>query len=725
MKTRFFSIIVLVAGIVCSCSKKAPNFFGDGYVEPKDEIATLYPVSVTLDGATLRGSCYRQDVQFAERGFFFAIQSMDTNELAAEVAGAAEKFIDDKTDDGVFVKDVSDLVIGMRYYFIAYVKLSTGAYRFGEQMSFLPDRLDVLPADEPAAFVTPETYNSATVAIELGNFGTQNLIGLDVAMIQLNDVGIYLWKDGVESFADAQKISLNAGEATRLIKANATIDMRLRSLKGGTDYNVVPYLVIGVYRSYSSSITLMEEVRGQVFQFMTPPTPPPGVTSVAASGITTFSATINGIMTSDAGDPNPEMGFYLSNVEATLVSETNKHVVNLAEGGNNFSKYFSTLTSNTTYYFRTYIISGKGTEEEQTVMGAVLNFQTLFLAAPSITVTPMNYSYRITNVTTTGAVITCTVTAGIDPSMTVYGIKWSTNSGDLSNDASGSNLDEQTGVFTITLGLLSPQTTYYFKPYATNGAGDCTYLTVESFRTATDGGKEWLYNPTISTGLPMYDRMSQTLAACIDLVYYELDPIVSGTTTYYLLDRNLGARERPLLSDIGLRISNAEPDEALRQRVGSYYQWGIDKPSVTWQMPAAANLTNDPNNFYWLQGTPQNFDTWQVNPCPAGYDIPTKAELLDMVAIGKGASAEANLTTLFNTMRFGPTAFCSANNGGRNNNDTWSATIWTKDVTNASGALDCFKVHRAVDGIPAGVTNGAPPRASSATIRCVRVVTTP
>ncbi|MGM9748912.1 MAG: hypothetical protein ACI3ZN_08920, partial [Candidatus Cryptobacteroides sp.] len=306
-----------------------------------------------------------------------------------------------------------------------------------------------------------------------------------------------------------------------------------------------------------------------------------------------------------------------------------------------------------------------------------------------------------------------------DPSLSGYGIKWGTSPDNLPNTYDGNSIDEQTGMFTISLKGLEPGTIYYLQPFAHNGAGDIENPETVSF-TTTVNQMEYLYDASVSTTAQMYDRMSNALADCRNLEYYELDAIEGPTATYYLLDRNLGARSPYLYADLGLRVSNNEPTEELRQRVGAYYQWNVDVPSATWQMQAAANLNKAPNNFSWVSGTAVNGFEWTVNPCPDGYEIPTMSQWAEMIDAVKGDDALGSLQTVFQTMMLGPTAYVNPTNGGRNNNGTYDSALWTKDVTADTGAVEIFMVYPSSEATAAGTKTV--PRATCAPVRCVRIV---
>lgn len=720
-----------------SCTKEAPDPVDDGYVEPQEEIQTLYPTGVYSDRATLRGSSYAKNDPIAGKGFFFSLSEMDESALAGgNIAGEVENIEVTAASDGLFTFEVTGLELGTRCHFIAYVKLSSGAYRLGGQRSFLPDNLDLGTADKPVATAESDTYDKAAVRVQLGKFGTEKIPGIDAAMLQPREIGVLLWERATQTREDARTITLGTEEECRKVHPDSTVEIGLDALKGGTEYEFVPYIVVGVYRSYATDVYEMEPVYGDEATFTTVEIPAPEVVTEAASNPTTFSVMLNGTVGFNGGDGDAEVGFRISTGDDPAATGTKQPAV-LDAGAAAFSQYVTGLAQDTEYYFCAYIIANAGTPEEKVAYGATMKFKTVSLEKPSVSVTEMDYAYRLEKVTTTSAVIACTITKGIDPSLTEYGIEWGTSAVNPDRRKAALAYDEQTGGYTVTLDGLTPNTGYYFRPYAGNGAGSNDGDTrMYGFRTAVDGGKEWVFDISAGKDSYMYDRMSPGGAAAVDLIYYELDPIVDGGTTYYLLDRNLGAHTPFVQGDCGQRMSNQGTDsealQAVRKRVGTYYQWGMNVPSITWVMRAGSNFTAATDGFVWKAGdVPVEGTLWpdDGNPCPDGYDIPTRQQWLDMAKAAQGEAADSYMETLYPAMRLGPTSFAAANNGSRNQAGaagtpiTYASVLWTKDATAAAGSADSFRVFtRTVSGAQnALVVTGSPNRAAVAPVRCVRV----
>lgn len=114
------------------------------------------------------------------------------------------------------------------------------------------------------------------------------------------------------------------------------------------------------------------------------------------------------------------------------------------------------------------------------------------------------------------------------------------------------------------------------------------------------------------------------------LYYYELPP-VRGTEggavyDYFFLDRNLGALQLPTESDLATPVSSYLTETLLRS-FGYYYQFGYGFPAMTdW---VDSNISA-PYVYY----TSNANKSWaaEANPCPKGYDVPTRMELEAVLA---------------------------------------------------------------------------------------------
>ena len=473
--------------------------------------------------------------------------------------------------------------------------------------------------------------------------------------------------------------------------------------------------------------------------FKTPLVTAPAVATGDATHLTTYSALLAGQVIDIGGDPDVVFGFYVGTDAPTLISPANRMLVSSRDASGNFTLKPDVLSNNTTYYYCAFVENATG--EVQDNSGK--SFATLLLTAPVLSVTPVNYAYSTTvnntlstnNVTMTSALVTCKFENGIDPSITAYGIVWGTSEGSLTQTVPAEDLDWESGTFTALITGLSHSSSYYFKPYATNGIGSATVAEVSSFRTAVYGGKQLWFDRDRSGY--SFQRMIEGAA---DMVYYELDPIPVDATTYYVLDRNLGAIRPFTAANYTTQVSDVSTD--ILECVGYFYQWGLNVPSyspyllqsgsrydlqATWVVNSNSEASGQiiPNGSTAIGPNPQlwpedglswtgpeytNYNAYQGNPCPAGYKLPDNT---DVSAIsGPSGLNVVTLAGLHPYMRLGRTSILNANGNFANAN--WSA-FW---LANAPSGVN-GRVMR-IPGADNMENDQNHSRYQGAAIRCIR-----
>ncbi len=214
----------------------------------------------------------------------------------------------------------------------------------------------------------------------------------------------------------------------------------------------------------------------------------------------------------------------------------------------------------------------------------------------------------ITNITATSATSGGNITSDGGAAVTTRGVVWSTieyptietNEGSTSNGTG-------TGSWVSELVELQPGTVYYIRAYATN-----------------------------SVGTQYGNRISVTTVA----------DVTNPTTGKTWLDRNLGAS----------RVAQSSTDT---EAYGDLYQWGrgtdghqIRTSGTTSTLsssdkPGHGNFITVGSSSPYDWRSPQNNNLWQGvngvnNPCPAGYRLPTEAELnAERVSWGSNDAAGA------------------------------------------------------------------------------------
>ncbi|OHA85504.1 MAG: hypothetical protein A2408_03240 [Candidatus Yonathbacteria bacterium RIFOXYC1_FULL_52_10] len=194
------------------------------------------------------------------------------------------------------------------------------------------------------------------------------------------------------------------------------------------------------------------------------------VTTNAATNIDTYSATLNGHLTTDT---NNTQRWFEWGTSSSLGSETT-HTSQYSSGA--FSKYLSGLAPNTTYHYRAVAQNSAGTM----AYGSIMSFTTTggsYNQLPSVTTNPA------TNILENSATLRGYLTTNSTSDVTRW-FEWGT-SYSLGNQTTRFN-QSYDGEFSSSVSGLAPNTTYYFRAAAQNSAGT-VYGSVLSF-TTTGGG---------------------------------------------------------------------------------------------------------------------------------------------------------------------------------------------------------------------------------------------
>ena len=298
----------------------------------------------------------------------------------------------------------------------------------------------------------------------------------------------------------------------------------------------------------------------------------PSVTTLAATILTTTSATINGSVTGNGGTALTGYGFYWSSTSGVSLSSTQVQLgtSDLGSYPAAISNSLTGLTVNTIYYYRAYATNAVGL-----ALGtADVSFYTL----ANVPTTP-----TVNGATTSSLNVTLGTGDG-NPSATVYAIQ-ETNSGYYvqANGALGAIAVYQTASTwnpagaPQTINALSPSTSYTFQVIAKNGAGVAT-----SFSPAAAG-------TTAAAALPPAAPVA-TAATAITASGFTANWIFSTGAAGYLLDVATDSGFASLVSgytnlDVGnvvaLAVTNLNPNTAYYYRVRAYNLNGTSTNSST------------------------------------------------------------------------------------------------------------------------------------------------
>jgi hypothetical protein len=219
---------------------------------------------------------------------------------------------------------------------------------------------------------------------------------------------------------------------------------------------------------------------------------PPAVANAPATGISHTQADLRGTVT-DTGGEAPNVTIYYGPNDGGADPATWASSVNLGAQSGDFLNTVFFLDAGTTYYFRAYAENSGGAAWA----ASSESFTTLAYDPPAVENAPA------TSVTGTSARIggAVTDTGGQAPSVTVY---WGTSDGGTSPTGwqHAEDLGQQSAEFSVAVSGLAPTTTYYFRCFAQNDAGDAWAdatgqfatlasedLVISEFMAANDAGQ--------------------------------------------------------------------------------------------------------------------------------------------------------------------------------------------------------------------------------------------
>ncbi|MDD6166051.1 MAG: fibronectin type III domain-containing protein, partial [Bacteroidales bacterium] len=175
----------------------------------------------------------------------------------------------------------------------------------------------------------------------------------------------------------------------------------------------------------------------------------PTVTTLAATGVTHNSATLNGTITL-GNETITAQGFKYKTAAASTWTT-------VSASGTTLVATVNTLAAETAYEFKAFATTASGTVE-----GSVMTFTTT--AAPVI-LPPTVTTLAATSVTHNSATLNGTIAAG-DETITVQGFKYKTTAASTWTTVSASGT-----TITSTLNSLAAETEYQFKAFATTASG--------------------------------------------------------------------------------------------------------------------------------------------------------------------------------------------------------------------------------------------------------------
>lgn len=236
------------------------------------------------------------------------------------------------------------------------------------------------------------------------------------------------------------------------------------TLSGLTPKTTYYYVAYATNEKGTSTGEVSKFITGETQIIQTSPT----ISTLAATGITESSATLNGDVSSDGNSTITKRGFYWSTDNSPSASDNS---VTISGTTGSFSSTLTELTANTTYYYVAYATNSKGTNT-----GDVYSFTTSAARR-----TPLVSTSKATNITDTNATLNGNVSYDGNATITERGFYLSITSIPTPNDRK-IIVNGTTGNFSSALTGFTANTTYYYVAYATNIVGTGTGE-VYSFRT--------------------------------------------------------------------------------------------------------------------------------------------------------------------------------------------------------------------------------------------------
>jgi uncharacterized protein (TIGR02145 family) len=294
-----------------------------------------------------------------------------------------------------------------------------------------PER--ILKFDTLEAETTDISCNAATLKGEITDLGSK----------PIEQHGILLSESSVPGLGQQNTIEKPLGT----ISKKGVFQAEFTGLKSNMTYYFRAFVVVDGTSELAS-----------IKQFQTSDSQKPTVTAGTVTGITMTSASLDGEVTSDGGEPTTVRGLCWSlsaNPTITGCLDTTKN----GTGSGTFTGNMTGLTAGTQYYARTYATNSKGASYND----ADITFKTHSL--------PVVTTSAITNISTTSASSGGEVTDDGGVTVTARGVCWSTTTGPTVALTTRTENGTGEGEFTSSITGLTPETTYYVRAYATNQYG--------------------------------------------------------------------------------------------------------------------------------------------------------------------------------------------------------------------------------------------------------------
>lgn len=654
-----------------ACEKDDTNFGG-----PSQELSTLQAKDIFYNCATLQGVYNPVGERVASQGFALSPSPLEGSNTGTE-------YLLEDVQTGKFELRVEGLDRKTDYYVKAFIVKNSGQKVYGNNIIFRTDSVLIDPPGTPTGVVTVIDGKTVSVAETGSTLGDERLTAEDrrSTTVKPGDYGIYYWTDE-EGRDNARKFSL--GEP--LANLNAISDevvYEVAGLKPDTKYNYALYIRTGIYFNGDKWKAFSKEVESDAGTFRTKALETPAVSTGEVSDVTPTSLTIAGVLDFNGYDPDARFGIEYGPGSTEFSDKA--YAVGLEEESNDYKVFVKGLKPSTKYYYRAFVeIDGFS------AAGAVVNsFTTDKAGNPVVDEYLLDYDFRVENFTVNSVVLRAKLLSDGGTALTSKGFLYGTSANAVDRKIEVKEEIASDGMYDYFEGKLTdlPEGTVYYKPFAANEHGETVYGEVCQIHTAVSGGS--LYVLDLKSALtPAYKNM---VYSDTQLLYYELDPIVSGNTAYYMLDRNVGATMAYGADFYDKAFDTGITYPALFEAAGYYYQFDRSVPSSTPDVKVVTNMSTIP--WRWTQSEamyddpPMNLkgDVWTVDNCPEGYTMATTEDLKAIVNAVEPIPARQTLPNLFKATRFGATGWRAPANGNMTNGSLVTCDLWCADAGTPKG----------------------------------------
>jgi len=470
-----------------------------------------------------------------------------------------------KTTDGAgtgsFTSNLSGLIAGTQYYVRAYATNSAGT-AYGNELSFTTNSITPVVPTLSTTAITSITTNSATSG---GNI--------------TSDGGAAVTASGVCWSTTANPVA--AGSHTTDGATTGTFTSSMTGLISSTTYYVRAYATNSVGTAYGNELSF-KTLAGI-----------PSLTTTTVTQITSTTATSGGIIISDGGATITASGVCWSTNQNPTTSDDK---TSDGTGTGTFTSDITGLIGNTTYYVRAYATNSVGTGYGNQVIFTTSKDNTI----PTVTTT------NVTTFSSHYATVGGNVSSDGNTTVAERGIFYGTSA---SPETTGTRFQvgSGTGLFSVILSELDPNTTYYVKAYATNNIGTA-YGNLISFTTQILN-TVIIFNPNLT-----YGTMSD-----IDGNVYKT--ITIGTQTW--MAENLKTTK----CNDGINISLITDNDTWRNLAVPGYCW----------------YNNDATTYSATYGALYNWPAVNTGKlCPIGYHVPSDAEWTALTTYLEGEMIAGN-----------------------------------------------------------------------------------